>query len=310
MQKGKRQRPLARLRAAQGKRELAGCFAAPADAAGCRLVFAGLCCDLQSSYRRGSAQGPRSLRRAYDSDCYNSSTELGVDLAGCVADGGAVGCLRTWKATAGRIQRLAESLFAAGKVPFFAGGDHAVTIPVARGLAALRRPVHVVQFDAHPDLYDEFEGDRESHACVAARMLELPQVASLTQIGIRTMNAAQRQTADRHPQRLHLLEAREIAGEIPVPAHIPRGADVYITLDLDVFDPAYAPGVSNPVPAGLTPRAVMNLLQQAPWNLAGMDVVELNPRFDQGQRTAVLAARLLLEGMGKALLASQDEEIA
>ncbi len=246
------------------------------------------------------------MRRAYDSDCYNSCTELGVDLAGCVADWGDVRALRSWKATASKVQRLAESLFAGGKIPFFAGGDHAVTIPVARALAALGRPVHVMQFDAHPDLYDEFDGDRVSHACVAARILELPQVASLTQIGIRTMNAPQQQTARRHADRLHVVEAREIRGEIAVPARIPRAADVYVTLDLDVFDPAFAPGVSHPVPAGLTPRAVMNLLQQAPWNLVGMDVVELNPRFDQGRRTAVLAARLLLEGMGKALLHAQE----
>jgi agmatinase len=250
------------------------------------------------------------MRRAYDSDCYNSCTELGVDLAGRVEDRGAVRALRTWKATAGEIQRLAESLFAAGKVPFFAGGDHAVTIPVARALGALGRPVHVVQFDAHPDLYDEYEGDRESHACVGARILELPHVASLTQIGIRTMNAPQRQTARRYSERLHLVEARQVPGEIPVPAHIERGGEVYVTLDLDVFDPAYAPGVAHPVPAGLGPRAVMNLMQQATWKLVGMDVVELNARFDQGQRTAVLAARLLLEGMGKVLLPSQNKEIA
>lgn len=262
----------------------------------------GLACDSQSSYRRGSAQGPRALRRAYDGDCYNSYTELECDLAGRVADLGEVRAGRSWKATAAAIQKRAASLFAAGKLGFFAGGDHAVTIPVARALAALGRPVHVVQFDAHPDLYDEFAGDRESHACVAARMLELPHIASLTQIGIRTMSAPQRAVAERYRgPRLHLLEAREMAGEIPVPAHIPPGAEVYITLDLDVFDPAFAPGVSHAVPAGLAPRAVINLLQRAPWKLAGMDVVELNPRFDPGQRTAVLAARLLLEGMGKAL---------
>lgn len=283
-------------------RELGGCLATRAQSARCRLVLLGLACDSQSSYRRGSAQGPRALRRAYDGECYNSYTELEVDLAGRVADLGDIRARRSWKATAATMQKQAESLFAGGKLPFFAGGDHAVTIPVARALAALGRPVHVVQFDAHPDLYDRFEGDGESHACVGARMLELPHIASLTQIGIRTMTAPQRAVADRHRgSRLHLLEAREVAGEIPVPTHIPAGAEVYITLDLDVFDPAFAPGVSHPVPAGLAPRAVMNLLQRAPWKLAGMDVVELNPRCDAGQRTAVLAARLLLEGMGKAV---------
>jgi len=282
-------------------RELAGCFASRAESARCKLAFLGLACDSQSSYRRGTAAGPRALRRAYDGDCYNSYTELEVNLAGRVADLGEVRGGRTWKATAAEIERRAAALFAAGKRAFFAGGDHAVSIPVARALAALRRPLHVVQLDAHPDLYDEFERDRESHACVGARILELPHVASLTQIGIRTMNASQRKVARAHGGRLHLLEAREAGDAIPAPAHIPRGADVYLTLDLDVFDPAYAPGVSHPVPGGLAPRAVMSFLQQARWNLVGMDVVELNPRFDQGQRTAVLAARLLLEGMGKAL---------
>lgn len=284
------------------ERALGGCRAPRAQSANCRLVLLGLACDSQSSYRRGSALGPRALRRAYDGNCYNSCTEMETDLAGCIADLGDVRPRRSWKATAAAMQAQAESLFASGRRAFFAGGDHAVTIPVARALAARGRPVHVVQFDAHPDLYDEFAGDHESHACVGARILELGHVASLTQIGIRTMTAPQRAVANRHRgARLHLLEAREIPGEIPPPAHIPEGAEVYVTLDLDVFDPAFAPGVAHPVPAGLAPRAVMNLLQQAPWDLVGMDVVELNPRLDQGQRSAVLAARLLLEGMGKAL---------
>lgn len=281
--------------------ELAGCFAPRGRAQGCRLVFAGLACDSQSSCARGSAGGPRSLRRAYHAECYNSSTESGVDLAGCVADLGEVRARRTWKATGTAIQRMAELLFAAGKRPFFAGGDHAVTIPVGRALAALRRPVHVVQFDAHPDLYDEYDGDCESHACVAARLLEMPHVASLTQIGVRTMNAPQQETARRFPDRLRSIAAWQISARIPLLPHIPRGADVYVTLDLDVFDPAFAPGVAHPVPGGLTPRAVLNLLQRTPWNVVGMDVVELNPRFDPRGLTAVLAGRVLLEGMGAAV---------
>ncbi len=280
--------------------ELAGCFAPTAKAAACRLSFAGLACDSQSSYRRGSALGPRCIRRAYDADCYNSTTETGVDLTGKVADLGDLRPLRAWKATAGKFRLLAESQFSSGKRAFFAGGDHAVTIPVARALAVLGRRVHVVQFDAHPDLYDEFEGDRESHACVAARILEMPHVASLTQIGIRTLNTPQETTARRFPDRLRMMAAREIPAGIPQLAHIPPSGAVYVTLDLDVFDPAFAPGVSHPVPSGLSPRVVMNFLQQATWNLVGMDVVELNPRRDDNQHTAILAARLLLEAMGLA----------
>jgi arginase family enzyme len=83
----------------------------------------------------------------------------------------------------------------------------------------------------------------------------------------------------------------------PLP-HIPPGAPVYLTVDLDGFDPAYAPGVSHPVPGGLTPRQVLNFIQNAPWKLVGMDVVEVNPDWDVNDQTAILAARVLHEGMG------------
>ncbi|MGH9859172.1 MAG: arginase family protein, partial [Candidatus Acidiferrales bacterium] len=215
-----------------------------------------------------------------------------------------------WKQAARQCEALARSLFAEGKVPFFAGGDHAVSIPVARALAALGQPVHVVQLDAHPDLYPEFEGDPESHACVAARLLEMEHIASVTQMGIRTMNAIQEESARRFGERLRIVPAREIENEIPAPAHISGDALVYLTLDLDVFDPAFAPGVSHPAPGGLSPRVVLDFLQRAAWKLVGMDVVELNPRLDHRDRTAVLAGRLLHEAMGSPAAAAARSEFA
>lgn len=287
------------MRRATRAKQFAGCFATlPTVARDARLVFAGLACDRQSSFRRGCARGPAHIRHSYSADCYNSTTESGVELGGRVADLGDLGDAESWKKTAARYESRARSLFAEGKVPFFAGGDHAVTIPVARALAALGRPVHVVQLDAHPDLYPEYEGDAESHACVAARLLEMEHIAGVTQLGIRTMNAIQHETARRFGERLRIMPAREIENEIPAPAHISGDALVYLTLDLDVFDPGFAPGVSHPVPGGLSPRAVLDFLQRAPWKLVGMDVVELNPRIDHRDRTAVLAGRLLHEAMG------------
>lgn len=141
------------MKRATSARQLAGCFATLATVArGARLVFAGLACDRQSSFRRGCALGPAHIRNSYSADCYNSTTESGVDLAGRVADLGDLRDAGSWKKTAARYEARARSIFAEGKFPFFAGGDHAVTIPVARALAALGRPVHVVQLDAHPDL--------------------------------------------------------------------------------------------------------------------------------------------------------------
>jgi arginase family enzyme len=236
----------------------AGCFSDEADPT-LPLVFVGLPCDVQSAFCRGSAEGPSRIRLGYDGRAYNSTTELGVDVAGLVADLGDWEPAETWEETRQRYREEAEALFAGGPVPFFAGGDHAVTMPLVEALAILDEPVHVVQLDAHPDLYPEYDGDRWSHACVAARILDCESDVS----------------------------------------HIPEGAPVYLTVDLDAFDPAFAPGVSHPVPGGLTPRQALGIVQDAPWRLVGMDVVEVSPRLDVRDRTAVLAARLLHEAMGR-----------
>jgi arginase len=277
----------------------AGCFA-QASATPLPLVFAGLADDSQSSYRRGAAAAPDHIRRAYDGDCYNATTESGVDLTGAVTDAGNLASRQDWPATARAFRAFAEGLCRSGRVPFFAGGDHAVTVPVAEALAVLGRQVHIVQIDAHPDLYPEFEGSRTSHACVAARLLEMPHVAAVTQFGIRTMNAVQAETARAHTGRLHLCPARDLDGPLTPGAHIGDETPVFLDIDLDGLDPAFAPGVAHPVPGGLTPRQVLNLIQGARWNLIGMSVVECNPDLDVRDLTAILAGRLLHEGMGAA----------
>ncbi len=278
----------------------AGCFAGAAAAAGCRLVFTGLADDSQSSFRRGAAAAPDRIRQAYNGSCYNATAESGVDLSGAIADGGDLSAAVDWPATAQAFRRYAEGLFKTGRIPFFAGGDHAVTVPVAEALGVLGQPVHVIQIDAHPDLYPAFEGSRSSHACVAARLLEMPHVASITQFGVRTMNAVQERTARAHAGRLHLCHARELVGPLVLPAYIPEDGLVFLDVDLDGFDPAFAPGVSHPVPGGLTPRQVLDLIQASRWILIGMSVVECNPELDLRDVTAVLAGRLLHEGMGAA----------
>jgi agmatinase len=265
-------------------------------------VFAGLPDDSQSSFRRGAARGPQRIRRAYTAACYNSTSESGVDLARSVSDVGDVAPQGSWQATAAAFRAFVESALREGKTPFLAGGDHAVSVPAIEALRVLGRPVHVIQIDAHPDLYPEYESSRTSHACVAARLLEMEHVASVTQYGIRTMNAAQRVVAEAHKARLRIFNARELTSELPAPRHLPRRAPVWFDIDLDGFDPAFAPGVSHPVPGGLTPRQALNLIQSRPWNLVGMSVVELNPDSDVNDQTAILAARLLHEGMAAAAL--------
>jgi len=263
-------------------------------------VVLGIGDDSQSTYLPGCAEAPGVIRRAYDGNCFNATTESGVDLSRRVTDLGDLAPEPTWDASASRYRSRLEALWSEGKTPFIVGGDHAVTVPVVEALQVLERPVHVIQVDAHPDLYPEFEGSRASHACTGARILEMSHVASLTQLGIRTMNAEQSPTRERHRDRLFIYEARELPGPLPELRHVPDGAPVYITIDMDGFDPAFAPGVSHPVPGGLSSRQVLDFLHRGRWTLVGMDVVEVNPSRDIQLQTAILAARLLHEGMGRA----------
>ena len=279
----------------------AGCFATePRAQKRARLVFVGLADDSQSSHRRGCAQGPARIRLAYDGNCYNPCTEAGVDLSGAVADAGDLTSQGSWELTARAFRECTAQLVAGGKIPFFAGGDHAVTVPAVAGLAERGERIHVIQIDAHPDLYPVYEGNPNSHACVAARLLEMSHVASVTQLGIRTLNPVQREHGKHFGDRIRLFFAYDLPGRLPALQHIPPDARVYLTVDLDGFDPAFAPGVAHPVPGGLTPRQVLDFIRAAPWKLVGMDVVELNPSLDVNNQTAILAARLLHEGMGLA----------
>jgi agmatinase len=280
----------------------AGCFAqTDEEKSAARIVFAGLADDSQSSFRRGSARAPQCIREAYTAASFNSTSESGVDLSRAVLDAADIAPRNSWEETSAAFREFVFAQVQAGRIPFLAGGDHAVSVPVIEALAALGAPVHIIQVDAHPDLYLEFDGRRTSHACVAARLLELEHVASVTQFGIRTLNAEQKLTTEAHYTRLNIFHARDLPGELPALPHISDDALVWFDFDLDGFDPAFAPGVSHPVPGGLTPRQVLNFLQGRDWNLAGMSVVELNPDFDEHDRTAILAARLLHEGMALAL---------
>jgi arginase len=280
----------------------AGCISEEPDARQtCRLALVGLPDDSQSTYRKGPSTAPSRIRSAYNGDCYNSSTELGVDLTGSLFDAGDLLSGANWQETAAAYETMTRELLAEGKVPFFLGGDHAVTVPVVAAFAEIGRPIHVIQLDAHCDLYREYRGSRTSHACVAARLLEMDHIASITQIGIRTLNKEQRAVSEAEAERVFIHEARHCKTMMPKLDYLDAESNVYVTLDLDGLDPAYAPGVSHPVPGGLTTRQVLDVLHEANWNLVGMDVVELNPEQDIHDLTAVLAGRLLHEGMGCAV---------
>lgn len=164
-----------------------------------------------------------------------------------------------------------------------------VTYPIVAGLADVHGPVNILHFDAHPDLYDDFEGDPLSHASPFARIMERGLANSLVQVGIRTLNAHCREQAARFG--VEIVEMRNFeAGAVPIPR-----SPLYVSIDLDALDPAFAPGVSHHEPGGLSVRDILSILHRIDAPIVGADIVEYNPTRDINGMTAVVAAKFVKE---------------
>jgi agmatinase len=151
----------------------------------------------------------------------------------------------------------------------------------------------IIHFDAHPDLYDEFEGNRLSHACPFARIMEAGAAKRLIQVGIRTMNQHQREQAKKFG--VEVIEMRHL----PALDRMKVDGPVYISFDMDALDPAFAPSVSHREPGGMSVREAIAHLHAITGKIVGADIVEFNPAQDNTQITAMVAAKLLKEILGK-----------
>ena len=254
------------------------------------VALVGVPWDEHSSFLRGAAGAPALIRAAMRSPSSNMSTESGLDL-GTDERFRDAGDLAIPAGTGGfsAIERGIATLVATNARVLALGGDHAISYPVVRAQAARHPGLTLVHFDAHPDLYDEFEGDRLSHACPFARIMEEKLVSRLVQIGIRTLNAPQRAQVERFS--VELVEMKHFRPDLVVDAPGP----VYVSVDLDGLDPAFAPGVSHPEPGGLSTRDVIGVVQRLRGRVVGADVVELNPARDSGGITAAVAAKIAKE---------------
>ncbi|MEY4931265.1 MAG: agmatinase, partial [Bacteroidota bacterium] len=169
------------------------------------------------------------------------------------------------------------------------GGDHSITYPVVKAISKKYGKLNILHIDAHPDLYDHFEGNKFSHACPFARIMEEGLASRLVQVGIRTMNTHQHEQANRFG-----VEVLEMKNWQAI-HHIKFDGPIYISLDMDAIDPAFAPGVSHHEPGGFTTREVLSILQHVQGNVVGADLVEFNPTRDTSGITAMLAAKLFKE---------------
>jgi arginase len=246
-----------------------------------------------SSYLRGAGEAPGKIREALHCDASNSWSESGVDLgvAGVYEDAGDLEF--TERDAFAAIEGGVGGLVDVGKRPVSLGGDHSITYPIVKAVAQRYPELTIFHFDAHPDLYEEFEGNRLSHACPFARIMEAGLARRLVQVGIRTINRHQREQAQRFG--VEVVEMRWL----PAYERLKAPGAVYITFDMDVLDPAFAPGVSHREPGGMSVREAIAHLHAIEGEIMGADVVEYNPVRDVAGTTATVAAKIVKEILGK-----------
>jgi arginase len=245
--------------------------------------------DGSSSFKRGAARAPGVIREALRSPASNQWSESLIHLGQSDHLGDAGDLVLEPAKVRQQIEAGVRRVVSAGNRPISLGGDHSITYPIIRGFGAPFPQVTVLQVDAHGDLYNEFEGDRYSHACPFTRILEEGLVERLVQVGVRTMNDEQHANAGRFGVDTIDMK-RWVAGVRPK-----IKGPVYLSIDMDGFDPAFAPGVSHREAGGLTAREVLTLIQQLEGPIVGADVVEFNPGEDPAGITAPVCAKLVKE---------------
>ena len=271
-------------------------FGVPIEFQSANYVFVGVPFDKTSTYRRGAQQGPAAIRTAsqhIESYCLLEDSMIDAALLP-LADVGDVaiksGSVQSMLAST---ETVVSQLHGQDKIPILLGGEHTLTLGAVR---ALPRDIVLIQFDAHMDLRDQFGGNEFTHASVQRRIVEHLGPDHLIQIGIRAMAEEEYHYAKDHNIAFYTSDvirkegAKIIASRIN--ETIPPGPPVYISIDLDVLDPSFAPAVGNPEAAGLTTHELLTILRIITPRTAILDITELVPQYDQGI-TAITAARLI-----------------
>ncbi len=256
------------------------------------LKIIGLPQDNNSSFMMGPALGPDKIKEALICGSSNMFSENGLDLGseGIWEDAGNLN-LKNLKGQAAfsKIRSAILDLLQNGDHLIGLGGDHSVSWPTIDAHSEIYPSLNILHFDAHPDLYDSLLGNRYSHASPFARLMESGKLQRLVQVGIRTLNKHQKEQAENFGVEIYemsdLSKVNKITFEGPV----------FCSIDLDVLDPAFAPGVSHFEPGGMSTRFLLDFLRAFKGRLVGADIVELNPRRDFHNLTAMVGAKILKE---------------
>ena len=254
-----------------------------------KIIVQGIAFDEKSSYQKGPKLAPPLIREALNCGSSNMFAENLTSIESSrIEDKGDFEISEYFN-----IEKLTENHLNSGAHVFTLGGDHSITFPIIKAHSKKYPKLDILHIDAHSDLYDSFEGDKYSHACPFARIMENKLAIRLVQVGIRTLNMHQAEQADKFNVEVHQMKNFDLT-------KIPKFENpLYISIDIDGFDPAFAPGVSHHEPGGLTSRQVIDLIQNIDSEIIGADIVEYNPNRDFQNMTAFLAAKMMKEILSK-----------
>ncbi len=257
------------------------------------FIIFGVPYDRTTSYRPGARFAPAAIRQAsYNFEQYMIDHDADI-TAVRIADGGDITELGPPEEMVKEVRAFASDLVAQGKFPVLLGGEHSVAPPAVE---AHRHLDGVISIDAHLDFRSSHQGSIHSHACSTRRIADIVGVDRVIPIGIRSMSAEERRDAEnlglRYVRSYEILD-QGIGPTLEMLEELSWGV-IYLTLDIDGIDPAFAPGTGTPEPFGLTPYHVKRIIDAVGPRLVGFDINEVSPPWDQGN-TAALAARLVRE---------------
>lgn len=263
------------------------------------FTLIGVPLDVTTSYRPGTRFAPATIRQAAcNIEFYSLRNgldfeDIGVrDLGDIAISPGII------EDNLERIARVSREIIENNNRLVVLGGEHLLTYGVVKGL--LRFKPCLLYLDAHFDLRNEYLGLKLSHASTLRRIIEVLGPSKVFIIGVRAFTKSELEYARKHsighitPLQIRLLGLREVGRRIR--SWMENCETIYLSVDMDVFDPAYAPGVGNPEPEGLDPGTTLDLLHMVlDKRLIGFDVVEVSPPYDHGDITSVLAAKMVVE---------------
>lgn len=249
--------------------------------------------DSTTSYRPGTRFGSAAIRHeSYGIESYSPYQDKDLEDANVIDLGDLELCFGDVNKALDRIEERTRHVLHASKRPFMLGGEHLVTLGAFRAVAAVYPDVHIIHFDAHADLRDDYLGAKLSHACVLRRCWELVGDGRIHQFGIRSGDREEFAWGRTHvsTRRFDFEGLEETLNQL-------EGKPVYFTVDLDVMDPSIFPGTGTPEPGGVTfdalRQAVTLVCSRA--KVVGCDVNELSPHYDQSGVSTIVACKIVRE---------------